>query len=124
MWGSQLDADYQQLISATNAQTGVLNQILTGITTPPAGSAGNPPPTQGGGKPIIPFGALPKGFGNVFGQDLWLGTTEYQTGPGSNGLLWGVPITGGKNLSLADWNKVPISSGNKTLLYGPQSKYN
>lgn len=147
MWGSQLEADNQQIMSFQNNTNGLLQQILTVLQNPSSsppqgtgsgsgsgsgtGSTGNgggssgtgtPPPTGG---PLIPFGSLPSTFKYIFGQDLWVGGQEYETGPGSGGVLWGVPITGGKNLSLSQWNSVPIGSGQgqKVELYAPKSAY-
>jgi len=127
LWGSQLDADYQQLISSMNANTGILQQILTGVQGGAPGSSGTGTgPGTGGGtsnNPLLPFNSLPQSFFQSFGQDLWANGTEYETGVGGNGVLWGVPITGGKNLSQGDWNKVPIGTGGKVMLQAPKSYY-
>lgn len=127
LWGAQLDADYQQLASMQNTNTGILQQILNTLqnpsSNPPSGGGTPPPPTQKP-NPLIPLGQLPSGTKYMFGQDISWGGQQYEIGPGSNGVLWGVPITGGKNLSLASWNKVPIGgTGGKVVLYGPPSLY-
>lgn len=140
MWGSQLDADYQQIMSLQNNNNGLLQQILTAIQNPSSappqggGGSGGGGGGSGGGSggtgsgwvnPLIAFGRLPGNLMNQFGADTMIGGTEYETGWGSGGVLWGVPITGGRNLSLSQWNSVPVGSGQgqKVKLYGPQSSY-
>lgn len=128
LWGSQLDADYQQLASIQNTNTGILQQILNTLqnpsTSPPSGGGTPPPPNPSHNNPLIPLGQLPTGTKYAFGQDLTWGGQEYELGPGSNGVLWGVPISGGKNLNLATWNQVPIGgTGGKVVIYGPPSMY-
>jgi hypothetical protein len=57
LWGSQLDADYQQMISSLNTNTGLLQQILTIPGTPgppgPTGPSGQTGPSGPGATPKI-----------------------------------------------------------------------
>ena len=61
---------------------------------------------------LIKHGSWPSGTPMKFGQTLTVNGTTYTIGPGSNGVVWGVPGTG---WSLNDWNRVPL--GQKVLLY-------
>lgn len=83
---------------------------------------GQPVPGPGPGdprKPLIPYGQLPGGTQYVLGNHLsWQGQI-WTIGPGSNGILWGVP----GNVSIAQWQSTPIAVGQKQVLYGPPSAY-
>lgn len=106
-----------------------------------SGSGGSSGGTQGGGNPptnpipqpnssgpLIPYGQY-NGPSYSAGQFKWGSTytyngTTYQIAPGSNGILWGAPITGPSLFSQQQFNQIPIGPGQKVALYGPQSSYN
>lgn len=78
-----------------------------------------PQPQPSSGNPLIPYGQWTYGQ-PVWGQRVNIGGTIYTTGPGSNGIIWGVPNFSG---SLTQWNQVPIGPGQKVAVYGPASAY-
>lgn len=108
------------IVNVTNPIT-VVQPTQTGTTPPPPPKT--PPPVTKGkpNAPIIPFGKLPAGNWFVFGKQLtWNGIT-YTVGPGSGGILWGVP---GRNIPFNQWQNTPIApAGTKVRLYGPKSLY-
>lgn len=84
------------------------NPVATGTPV-----IGNPITQPGRITPIIPYNSLPGGTRYSNAADLqsqpnltWMGVT-YKKIPGSNGLLWGQPVSGGPQV----------------LLYGPPSSY-
>lgn len=126
LWGSQLDADYQQMISNQNTTVGLLQQILNQMSNPsanPPGSPGppgppgppgsTPPPGSGFLQPLFSKGSVPYSkFGDLFtneGITYELGAGSVTAGQGQN--IWGVPITSGHPLSISQWQNTPIGTG-------------
>jgi hypothetical protein len=135
LWGSQLDADYQQMISSLNTNTGLLQQILTAAQTPgPTGPTGPPgiqgppgpitrppvdPPVPIPGKTIGLMGTAshntwPTNWLKRFGGIFTIAGKNYEVGPGLQGREWGVLLQKGQHpLNESQWNAAP-----KTLLIG------
>lgn len=77
----------------------------------------NPPVSTGstGASNLTPLlTQWPQGVKMAFGQVVTVNGQQYTIGPGSNGVIWGVPGTG---WNLADWNRVPIGQGGKVIIY-------
>lgn len=93
-------------------------------TVPPPGPGGSPPPPAGSpppppgtpGNPLIPKGQWPSNVPFVFGKTVTVNGLTYTIGPGSAGVIWGVP---GTNYTLSQWNAVPIGTGpnQKVVIY-------
>ena len=111
-----------------------LNNLAATVSGIPAGATGATGPTgpagpSGGGggggiipstgwhAPLIAQGAWPSNFQWQFGQKVGFNGTTYTVGPGSGGVIWGVPNFKG---TLAQWNQVPIGTGpgQKVAVYG------
>lgn len=125
LWGSQLDADYQQLTQSMDTNSGLLQQILNKMNNPSNspgnGGTGVTPTTPGvwSGNPLIQRGQFsstgPSGsFFNWQGQE-W--TLVY----GGGGRVWGVP--GEVPLQYAQQVQIGTGPGQKELLYAPSSYY-
>ena len=119
------------------------SQAPGGPTAPPIIGGQNQPPSnpplQGGNPPSqgpapSPWTALiPKGQYNGPQGSIAPGTKYtwngqiYQIGQGSNGIVWGVPVSQGQTLSNTAWSNTPIAIGQKQVLYGsgsgPTSNY-
>ena len=67
-----------------------------------------PQPQPSSGNPLIPYGNWPQNVPWAWGQKVTVGGTPYTIGPGSNGIIWGVPNFSGNE---TQWNAVPIGSG-------------
>lgn len=108
-WGSQLDADYQQLTSVETTNTGLLQSILNGITGANGATPTNPSNTQVV-SPVSPLVAglkLPNAkMGDLFNFE----GIVYQENPGPTG-VWGVPEINGKALTIQQIQNTPIGSG-------------
>jgi hypothetical protein len=113
-WGSQLDADYQQLTSVETTNTGLLQSILNGITggttTPPSSPT---PPAKG------PVAAGPKSpimgsqgiYNPMIGQQFSFEGILYQLVPGPSGRVWGVQEQQGHPYSNQQLEQAPIGLG-------------
>ena len=145
LWGSQLDADYQQMMSNQNNEIGLLQQLVNKSASPSTSPPPAPTPTPPGGCPqevMCQAGMVRQGCGCVpggvhfppqqhngllnfdpetslaWGQKLNIAGVTYLTGWGGNGTrLWGVPYHPG--MTLQQWNKTPVGSakGDKVLIY-------
>lgn len=136
MWGAQLDADYQQMISNQNTTNGLLQQIMNQFSNPsgnpPGGTPQQPPATPSpttpyvpifsnqaiqstpGSRPLVPYGTtIPSQLGDAFDYE----GIHYTIDPGAGGRIWGVP---------GSYTKQQLQKGvggTGILLMAPQSYY-
>lgn len=108
-WGSQLDADYQQLTSVETTNTGLLQSILNGITGANSANPTNPSNTQVI-SPVSPLLGTAKLPGAHMGDLFNFEGIVYQENPGPTG-VWGVPEVNGKQLTIQQIQQTPIGSG-------------
>ncbi|SRR5713101_1994120 len=115
LWGAQLDADYQQLISTLNTNTGLLQQILNGAGSGTSKLA-NWETWKSGDKALISKGGFnPKSahLGQQFSFEGIIG----QLIPGSGGRVWWVPEIGHGALTAKQLQNIPVGTMQKELLY-------
>jgi hypothetical protein len=114
-WGSQLDADYQQLTSVETTNTGLLQSILNGIT-----GANNPTPTNPTSSPVTSPNASPYTplMGNasitnpMMGQQFSFEGIVYQLDPGPSGRVYGVQEpASGQQMTVSQVEAAPIGFG-------------
>ncbi len=116
-WGSQLDADYQQLTSVETTNTGLLQGILNQLQTTPTST----PPTATTTHSTNPFtpllGSSPI-HNPMLGQQFDFEGIVYQLDPGPQNRVWGVQETGGQRLTNQQLINAPIGfgTGQKRLL--------
>lgn len=99
-----------------------MNGVGGGVTTSGGGSGTTTVGSTAGGS--TNSNPQPKYNGPSFTNLPWgtkftVGNTIYQLGTGSGGRLWGVPVSSNQTLNEAQFNAVPISAGQKTLLVAP-----
>lgn len=82
--------------------------------TPPVPTPTPVQPPASSANPLIPYGQWPRGVPWQWGQKVTVNATTYTIGPGSNGIIWGVPNFTG---NLSQWNAVPIGPGQKVAVY-------
>lgn len=110
-WGSQLDADYQQLTSVETTNTGLLQSILNGITggtttkptTPPPVGV---PPKSSATTALLGSQKIAGGLGTLFDNEGII----YQLVPGP-GRTWGVQEQPGHPYSSQQLVNAPIGLG-------------
>lgn len=131
MWGSQLDADYQQVISTQNTSNGLLQQILNQLQNPsnnppstwyppPGPPTPTPQPTPTGnksGNPLYALGLVPGQW--QLGKVITINGQTWTEDPGGGGRLWGIP----GDVPISKINSTPIGTGQKQLLQAPASYY-
>jgi hypothetical protein len=119
-WGSQLDADYQQLTSVETTNTGLLQSILNGITGGTTGGTPTPTPpgTSPAGSPYTPIMGNQPIHNPMLGQQFSFEGILYQIVPGPNNRIWGVQEPQGHPYSNDQLKSAPIGFGigNKRLL--------
>lgn len=122
--GSLAGAQTDNTASALDQLTSTLNNFLSSQQSTSGGAQSTNPPTGGGTgtlpstgwhAPLIQQGAWPSNFQWKFGQKVSVGGTTYTVGPGSGGIIWGVPGTG---WTQSNWDKVPVGPGGKVAVYG------
>jgi hypothetical protein len=112
-WGSQLDADYQQLTSVETTNTGLLQSILNGITGGTTGTPKpNPPPgTSPGMTPQSPIMGNQPIHNPMLGEQFSFEGILYQLVPGSSNRVWGVQENAGHPYSSQQLKDAPIGFG-------------
>jgi hypothetical protein len=110
-WGSQLDADYQQLTSVMTQQTGLLTSILNGITGGPAAPTPTPPGTSPSGSPYTPIMGNQPIHNPMLGQQFSFEGILYQLVPGPSNRIWGVQEPAGQTMTSEQLKAAPIGFG-------------
>ena len=112
-WGSQLDADYQQLTSVETTNTGLLQSILNGITgTPTSTPKPTPPPgTSPSASPYTPVMGSTPIHNPMLGQQFSFEGILYQLVPGPSNRIYGVQENPGNHYSNQQLINAPLGFG-------------
>lgn len=112
-WGSQLDADYQQLTSVETTNTGLLQSILNGITggttTTPAGPTS--PGTGPAPSPRTPIMGNTPIHNPILGNQFSFEGIMYQLVPGPHNVIYGVQDSPGNHYTNQQLINAPLGFG-------------